>query len=69
MCEFKKGDKVICIKKDNHPELIKIRFMKLKNQTVISFTLKVVNMDILLFYLEKNVNIAKMMDIIIVIKA
>ena len=23
MCEFKKGDKVICIKTDNHPELIK----------------------------------------------
>ena len=23
MCEFKKGDKVICINTDNHPELIK----------------------------------------------
>lgn len=23
MCEFKKGDKVICINTDNHPELVK----------------------------------------------
>lgn len=30
MCEFKKGDKVICIKTDNHPELIKNKIYEVK---------------------------------------